>query len=399
LKTGFQRGPVGRKILLNTKNMKNRKLLFAVSAIAAALIIVPQNSDGQILKGLGKKLKEKVEQAEKTVNTSTAGANENQNQNQKGVVNSAGQNSATGKTNGYKSNDGVVVSYGKTGREDITPRYVLEGEENGVSVPKPQPWYIETEDSDEYGDGVGGNLMKGKVTATFANGVLTIKGTGKMNGYGSEPRPWFAVKDQIVAVVIEAPIKNIGEGAFLGCKNLKSVKLPAGLCEIGASAFESCTSLQSITIPKTVQEIDSKAFANCPANITVVPGNEEYKSAGGVLFSSNQLLSCPTSKAGDYVVPEGITYLASGAFKYCKGLTSVTLPSTMKNWNYLSFGACENLKTVISKQKDPSLIYAYENTFLGVDLKKVTLIIPAGTKADYLKLGHPFDWFGIIVEK
>jgi hypothetical protein len=54
---------------------------------------------------------------------------------------------------------------------------------------------------------------------------------------------------------------------------------------------------------------------------------------------------------------------------------------------------------VISKQKDPSLIYAYENTFLGVDLKKVTLIIPAGTKADYLKLGHPFDWFGIIVEK
>jgi hypothetical protein len=150
------------------------------------------------------------------------------------------------KAGGYKPSDGVVVSYGKTGREDITPRFVLEGEEKGVYdeskgeyvkfTPKPQPWYIETENSDEYGDGVGGNLMKGKVTATFANGVLTIKGTGKMNGYGSEPRPWFAVKDQIVAVVVEAPLKNIGEGAFLGCINLKSVKLPVGLCEIGGPA-------------------------------------------------------------------------------------------------------------------------------------------------------------------
>jgi hypothetical protein len=396
--------------------MKNRKFIVAVLAIGTALFVMPQNSDAQILKGLGKKIKEKVEQAEKTANTSTSAANQNQNknqnQNQQGVANASNASSAGingEKAGGYKPSDGVVVSYGKTGREDITPRFVLEGEEKGVYdeskgeyvkfTPKPQPWYIETENSDEYGDGVGGNLMKGKVTATFANGVLTIKGTGKMNGYGSEPRPWFAVKDQIVAVVVEAPLKNIGEGAFLGCINLKSVKLPVGLCEIGASAFESCTSLQSITIPKTVQEIDSKAFANCPANITVVPGNEEYKSAGGVLFSSNQLLSCPTSKAGDYVVPEGITYLASGAFKYCKGLTSVTLPSTMKNWNYLSFGACENLKTVISKQKDPSLIYAYEDTFLGVDLKKVTLIIPSGTKEAYLKLGAPFKWFGTIVEQ
>lgn|SRR5574344_266612 len=375
--------------------MKTRNFFVAVLAIVAALVVMPQNSDAQILKGLGKKIKEKVEETAKTAKTDAPAATTATTSSS----NSSEATSTPAKTGGYKSNDGVVVSYGKTGREDITPRFVLEGEENGVSVPKPQPWYIETEHSDDYGDGVGGNLVKGKVTATFANGVLTIKGTGKMNGYDSEPRPWFAVKDQIVEVVVEAPIKNIGEGAFLGCKNLKSVKLPAGLCEIGASAFESCTSLQSITIPKTVQEIDSKAFANCPANITVVPGNEEYKSAGGVLFSSNQLLSCPTSKAGDYVVPEGTTYLASGAFKYCKGLISVTLPSTMKNWNYLSFGACENLKTVISKQKDPSLIYAYENTFLGVDLKKVTLIIPAGTKADYLKLGHPFDWFGTIIEK
>src|SRR5574344_1837156 len=196
--------------------MKTRNFFVAVLAIVAALVVMPQNSDAQILKGLGKKIKEKVEETAKTAKTDAPAATTATTSSS----NSSEATSTPAKTGGYKSNDGVVVSYGKTGREDITPRFVLEGEENGVYnestgeyvkfTPKPQPWYIETEDSDEYGDGVGGNLMKGKVTATFANGVLTIKGTGKMNGYGSEPRPWFAVKDQIVEVVVEAPIKNIG---------------------------------------------------------------------------------------------------------------------------------------------------------------------------------------------
>src|SRR5574344_1779221 len=135
--------------------MKTRNFFVAVLAIVAALVVMPQNSDAQILKGLGEKIEETAKTAKTDAPAATTATTSSSN--------SSEATSTPAKTGGYKSNDGVVVSYGKTGREDITPRFVLEGEENGVSVPTPQPWYIETEHSDDYGDGVGGNLVKGKV--------------------------------------------------------------------------------------------------------------------------------------------------------------------------------------------------------------------------------------------
>jgi hypothetical protein len=54
--------------------MKTRNFFVAVLAIVAALVVMPQNSDAQILKGLGKKIKEKVEETAKTAKTAKTDA-------------------------------------------------------------------------------------------------------------------------------------------------------------------------------------------------------------------------------------------------------------------------------------------------------------------------------------
>ena len=58
-------------------------------------------------------------------------------------------------------------------------------------------------------------------------------------------------------------IKSIGDYAFAGCAELKSVTLPEGITSIGDYAFEGCTELTSITIPDSVTTIGREAFRNC----------------------------------------------------------------------------------------------------------------------------------------
>ncbi|MGI6136804.1 MAG: leucine-rich repeat domain-containing protein [Christensenellales bacterium] len=83
-------------------------------------------------------------------------------------------------------------------------------------------------------------------------------------------------------------VTSIEPGAFLNCRNLTSVTLPAGLQSIGAqafktvpiaaspafvfpdgllsigpSAFESCGELTVVSIPSSVNSIGTAAFAAC----------------------------------------------------------------------------------------------------------------------------------------
>jgi len=70
--------------------------------------------------------------------------------------------------------------------------------------------------------------------------------------------------------------------AFVGCKNLKSVTIPAGVTSIGYSAFDGCTNLTSITVPASVTSIERGAFYDCPlpsavyADITERFGEEPF---------------------------------------------------------------------------------------------------------------------------
>ncbi len=57
--------------------------------------------------------------------------------------------------------------------------------------------------------------------------------------------------------------RYIGEGAFVGCFNLKNVILPDSLKVIDGSAFAICYSLEDIILPDGVTNVGEYAFVNC----------------------------------------------------------------------------------------------------------------------------------------
>lgn len=93
-----------------------------------------------------------------------------------------------------------------------------------------------------------------KVNYSFdsSNGILTISGTGMMDEYTSDTRPWKEYTDSIKSMVIENGVTSIGSGTFYGCNNLEAITFPNSVTSIGVGAFYFCTKLTSITIPGSV---------------------------------------------------------------------------------------------------------------------------------------------------
>ena len=134
-----------------------------------------------------------------------------------------------------------------------------------------------------------------------------------------------------------------------------------GVTEIGASAFEDCSGLTSITLPESVTEIGSQAFWKCSnlERIKVNENNKVYDSRENcnaiIEKSSNTLIvGCKNTK-----VPSGVTKIGYGAFEN-SGLTSITIPESVKEIDYLAFSYCDNLTNITWKGN----IYASVNDFM-----------------------------------
>ncbi len=104
----------------------------------------------------------------------------------------------------------------------------------------------------------------------------------------------------------EAPkeLTEIGDGAFLYCNNLKSVKLSDKLKSIGQKAFFLCPKLKSITIPSSVEKISYLAFGyDAPKE-----GNATYNNRD-LPKIEDFLIKCYKGSAGeDYVIENGFNY-------------------------------------------------------------------------------------------
>lgn len=195
---------------------------------------------------------------------------------------------------------------------------------------------------------------------------ITIPAGSKLTEIGEAA---FAGCHNLKSITIPAGVTKIAYNAFANCTALAEVSLPYGITTIDALAFSGCTSLTridiptsvtkieysafqwsglvSITIPRSVLEIEGSVFYECKnlAEINVASDNPNYKSMDGVLYSKDgkTLYTYPAGKPDKhFVIPSGVEDV--GSFDYCTALESVFIPLSVKSSG--SFTHCENLKHV-----------------------------------------------------
>lgn len=152
---------------------------------------------------------------------------------------------------------------------------------------------------------------------------------------------------KLQSVVFPENVKVIGRWAFMWCDELQNFTLPESVETIGLQAFIDCESLTEVTIPANVTIIEQNSFSGCGKlrAIYVAEGNQAYQSVDGVLMTKDGTMvhTCPGAKEGTFVIPNGVTTIASLAFFDCRNLKRLVIPATLTTINERGFDFCDNL--------------------------------------------------------
>ena len=176
--------------------------------------------------------------------------------------------------------------------------------------------------------------------------------------------------DKLSDEVIEIPaeinghrVRVLGEDAFYHC-GVKRVVIPEGVEEIRSGAFSECSYLKKVILPSTLKKICKGAFYECDnleflkviascyvesnavvgysfKNIIYVGEGSRNYEIDGVIFDreTDYLILYPSEKLGnEYIIPDFVKGVASGAFNKIETLKKVTIPNSMTS---ISFGAFE----------------------------------------------------------
>lgn len=120
-------------------------------------------------------------------------------------------------------------------------------------------------------------------------------------------------------VTIPSTVTEIGDSVFYHNYTIQSVVIPASVKYIGTQSFEGCSNLRSVTI-EGAEIIDPYAFADC-RNLTTLSLPSTLKEIYATAFMYCSGLSTVS-------LPAGLDLISAFAF-YGTGLSSVTIPANV----------------------------------------------------------------------
>ena len=209
---------------------------------------------------------------------------------------------------------------------------------------------------------------------TLFGGHPNIKHVTFSDHFDYIPSRFFA-GGSFVSVTIPNNVTSIGGRAFENCKSLVSITIPDSVTYIGCWAFSGCESLVRVTIGKNVESIGCYAFEDCPIEYLTIPFGSIHaptESVTGYVSDSTEWMGPgewvsywvpPCSRIRTLVITGNVTsidftdqyryyhgystyYNGNGAFSYCTGLISVTLPDSVKYIGQNAFSGCTELTNI-----------------------------------------------------
>lgn len=188
----------------------------------------------------------------------------------------------------------------------------------------------------------------------YSSGVLEIpEGTEVIEAYA------YFGNDKITSVKLPESLKEIGEAAFYGCRNLVHIQFPKGNLVLQKSCFEKCILLEEVTchlecVPQRafawcrklkrlevngVQKVCKEAFEGCMGlcricleearyigkhAFAMCDGLEQVTVGEGIFFDDFSFLDCGNLKCISFHAPiEEGHFMKSGSFRGCTSLETI----------------------------------------------------------------------------
>lgn len=209
---------------------------------------------------------------------------------------------------------------------------------------------------------------------SFADGRLTITGSGKMTDYNQiDLPPWYDYRDQILYLSLSEGMTTVGRMAFFDCYNLSAVTVPSTVTDIGAMAFCQCRSMVILNLPTGLQTIGASAFELCDSlkdlrlpSLLQEIGTHAFYRCGAVQYVD---------------VPATVIEMGSGIFAYCSDLISARIAAPLESVPAWTFYGCESLTSVSLAQ---TMKGTESNAFVGCT--QLSMVYYSGSDADAQKL-------------
>ena len=223
----------------------------------------------------------------------------------------------------------------------------------------------------------------------YESGLMDINGSGATNDYPSDYPGFYGFRDEVTRIHVGNKITSLGVYLFYGMNKAELIRIMDGVTSIGRSCFSGCRALKKILFFGAAPSFGENCFNNVTATAYYMPVSSTQSSwtsdvmqnYGGTITwacdnqvgdnvtwtlndSTGVLSLSGTGPTWDYTsssntvsyyylraviktitIGNGVTALGEGLFPLLP-CTSVSLPSTLTEIGYNSFGSCYLLPSI-----------------------------------------------------
>ena len=230
-----------------------------------------------------------------------------------------------------------------------TKTIIINQSDEYPSIPLHHIWYtsntntiITPNSTDRFGANIVSNTYKdGKGIIAFDGTITAIGGNAFQN------------ITALTSINLPDSVTVIESYAFTHCSNLTEPAITKSIRSIGAYAFQFCTSFTNVHIPENVTQIDVGVFEGC-SNLKEFKG--KYASSDGrYLEKDNAIISFAPYGLTTYTLPSSIKKIGYSAFASCSNIETITIPNSVTTIGTYAFYGCSNLTTITLPKSITSL--------------------------------------------